>query len=111
LRLGSDRIRLPKALEPGRGEAIDTFSGAEQGGGDRGVRVGVAAERDDSPQLRLDVTGADERLERGAGREQTEPLIGPVDRARTAHRLDQELGLLAALEVLDRGERGAGRIA
>ena len=52
---------------------------------------------------------------RGAGREQAETLIGTVDRARTADRLDEELELLATLQVLDGAEGGArgvgGRLA
>src|SRR6476659_9401490 len=80
LGLGADRVGAEEAFEPGGREALHAVAGAEQGDG--GVGVGVAAERDDAPELCLGVARADERLERRAGREQTETLIGAVDRAR-----------------------------
>ena len=110
LGLGPDRVGVEEAFEPGGRQPPHTVAGAEQGAGHRRVGVGVAAERDDAPQLGLDVAGAHERLERRAGGEQAEALIGSVDRPRAADRLDEELELLAALEVLDGAEGGAGGV-
>ena len=110
LGLGSDRVGVSEPVEPAGRQPSDAVAGAEQGTRHRGVRVGVTAERDHAAQLGLDVAGTHERLEGGAGREQTESLIGAVDRARTADRLDEELELLAALEVLDGGQRGPGGV-
>ena len=108
-RCGSRRRRGGVRARRAGGPARRRGRRAERAG-HRGVGVGVAAERDDAPELGLGVAGAHERLERGAGREQAEALIGAVDRARAADRLDEELELLAALEILDGGERGAGGV-
>src|SRR6185436_3954986 len=94
-RLGLDRLAVEQASEPHARQPVDAVPRAEQGAGDRGVRVRVAAETDDATQLGLGVAAAEQRLERDRGGEQAEPLVGPVDLPLRARRVDEELELLA----------------
>jgi small subunit ribosomal protein S4 len=106
----ADRVSIDEPLEPIGGQAVHSISRAEERAGDRGVRVGVATEGHDTAELGFCVSAADECLERQTGGEETEPLIGTVDRPSPARSVDEELELLTSLVVGHRFERGSSGV-
>src|SRR4051812_31880341 len=92
-------MALGQMLQPSGRDRADPVRGAEQRPGDRGVRVGIAAEADHVPKTFLEAELFTGDLEGDPDGEQREPLVRTIDLTRPASLAHEELELLGALAV------------